>query len=184
MEKTPICRCSLTSLISLIVLVLFPLMSECKVDTYTSRKEATPECCRVRGDAGLKKSKDVDYDSFVGLMGRSAAHPNRRMAHTLTDVFGRITERRANRGPIRIYSVPIKGQSRMHKFELLSHTQSAPRTADVQELFNIKAIKVLCVGQTVTHFCSFNATGKACPCPRRYLPTRSDKYALRFQRFV
>ncbi|KAK5872327.1 hypothetical protein PBY51_013041 [Eleginops maclovinus] len=117
MEKTPICRCSLTSLISLIVLVLFPLMSECKVDTYTSRKEATPECCRVRGDAGLKKSKDVDYDSFVGLMGRSAAHPNRRMAHTLTDVFGRIT-------------------------------------------------------------------GKACPCPRRYLPTRSDKYALRFQRFV
>ncbi|KAK5933857.1 hypothetical protein CgunFtcFv8_014305 [Champsocephalus gunnari] len=78
MEKSPNCRCSLTSLVALIILVLFPLMSECKVDTYTSLKEA----------------KDMDYGSFVGLMGRrSAAHPNRRMAHTLADLVNHWCQR-------------------------------------------------------------------------------------------
>ncbi|XP_010765630.1 protein OS-9-like [Notothenia coriiceps] len=40
------------------------------------------------------RAKDVDYGSFVGLMGRrSAAHPNRRMAHTLADLVNHWCQR-------------------------------------------------------------------------------------------
>ncbi|XP_073323798.1 tachykinin-3b [Pagrus major] len=75
MEKTSNC-CTLASLVALVILVLLPARSWCKEDTYTSLAEAKPRCC-VSGDAELKRFGDIDYDSFVSLMGRrSAAQPN------------------------------------------------------------------------------------------------------------
>ncbi|KAF1391563.1 hypothetical protein PFLUV_G00043410 [Perca fluviatilis] len=98
MERTPNC-CTLASLVALVVLVLFPVRSGCKEDTYKSLTE--PESC-VQEDAELKRFKKIDYDSFVGLMGRrSAAQPNshrntpmsrkRHMDRFLADLLGRRT---------------------------------------------------------------------------------------------
>ncbi|KAM8757541.1 tachykinin-3b isoform 2-T3 [Acanthopagrus schlegelii] len=76
MEKTSNCR-TLASLGALVILVLLPARSWCEEDTYSSLAEAKPRCC-VSGDAELKRFGDIDYDSFVSLMGRrSAAQPNR-----------------------------------------------------------------------------------------------------------
>lgn len=42
--------------------------------------QTKPECC-VSGDAELKRFDDIDYDSFVSLMGRrSAAQTNSELA--------------------------------------------------------------------------------------------------------
>ncbi|XP_070693604.1 tachykinin-3b [Pempheris klunzingeri] len=97
MERTPSC-CALVPLIALVILVLVPMRSWCKEDTYRSLTDAKSECC-VSGDAELKRSADIDYDSFVSLMGRrSAAQPNshrnapmstkRYMDHALADLLG------------------------------------------------------------------------------------------------
>ncbi|XP_037619385.1 tachykinin-3b [Sebastes umbrosus] len=92
MERTPNFCCTLASMVALVVLVLFPVRSGCKEDTYKSLTEAKPECC-IREDAELKRFKDIDYDSFVGLMGRrSAAQPNRHVDHILADLLGRRTD--------------------------------------------------------------------------------------------
>ncbi|XP_071349446.1 tachykinin-3b [Trachinotus anak] len=99
MEKTPIC-CNVVSLVALLILILFPVRSWCKEETYKSMTEAKPEGCVE--DAELKRFDDIDYDTFVGLMGRrSAAKPNshrnipmsrkRHMDHILTDLLGRRT---------------------------------------------------------------------------------------------
>ncbi|KAL7407023.1 hypothetical protein ABVT39_001772 [Epinephelus coioides] len=90
MEKTPNCY-TLASLVALVVLVLLPARSGCEEDTYKSLTEAKLECC-ARGAAPLKRFKDIDYDSFVGLLGkRSAAQPNRQMDHVLADLLWRRT---------------------------------------------------------------------------------------------
>ncbi|XP_054472073.1 tachykinin-3b [Anoplopoma fimbria] len=88
MERTPNCCCTRASLVALVILVLFPVRSGCKEYTYKSLTEAKPECC-VREDAVMKRLKDLDYDSFVGLMGRrSVAQPNRHMDHIFADMLG------------------------------------------------------------------------------------------------
>ncbi|XP_044033413.1 tachykinin-3b [Siniperca chuatsi] len=76
MERTPNC-CTLASLAALVILVLLPVRCWCKEDAYKSLTQANkPECC-VSRDAELKRFDDIDYDSFVSLMGRrSAAQPN------------------------------------------------------------------------------------------------------------
>ncbi|KAG8007872.1 hypothetical protein GBF38_013588 [Nibea albiflora] len=84
MERTSTC-CTLASLVALVVLVLFPVRSWCKEDVYKSQTEDKPECC-VSGDE-LKRFDDMDYDSFVSLMGRrSAAQPDRYNASCRGDV--------------------------------------------------------------------------------------------------
>ncbi|XP_038552641.1 tachykinin-3b [Micropterus salmoides] len=92
MERTPNC-CAITSLIALAILVLFPVRSWCEEDTYKLPAQANkPECC-VNGAAQLhKRFDDIDYDSFVSLMGRrSAAHAKRDMDHIFTALLGRRT---------------------------------------------------------------------------------------------
>ncbi|KAM8757539.1 tachykinin-3b isoform 1-T2 [Acanthopagrus schlegelii] len=90
MEKTSNCR-TLASLGALVILVLLPARSWCEEDTYSSLAEAKPRCC-VSGDAELKRFGDIDYDSFVSLMGRrSAAQPNRHADHVLAALLGRKT---------------------------------------------------------------------------------------------
>ncbi|TNN81414.1 hypothetical protein EYF80_008470 [Liparis tanakae] len=52
--------------------------------------KAKPECC-AKEDAELR-TRDIDYDSFVGLMGRrSVAQPKRHIDHTFADMLGRLT---------------------------------------------------------------------------------------------
>ncbi|XP_050930757.1 tachykinin-3b isoform X2 [Lates calcarifer] len=100
MEKTSNC-CSFASLIALVILVLLPVRSWCKEDTYKSLTEAKPECCASEGP-DLKRFDDIDYDSFVSLMGRrSAAQLNsqrnfpmsrkRHMDNILAEFLGRRT---------------------------------------------------------------------------------------------
>ncbi|XP_051271785.1 tachykinin-3b [Dicentrarchus labrax] len=74
MERTSNC-CTVASLVVLVILVLFPLRSWCKEDIYKATSQAKPECC-ISEDVE-KRSDDIDYDTFVSLMGRrSAAQPN------------------------------------------------------------------------------------------------------------
>ncbi|XP_059185315.1 tachykinin-3b [Centropristis striata] len=90
MERTPNCW-TLASLVALVVLGLFPVRSGCKEVTYISLKKARPECC-VREDPEFKRYQDIDYDSFVGLMGRrSPAQPNRHTDQILADLLRRRT---------------------------------------------------------------------------------------------
>uniref|UniRef100_A0A3Q1H4S0 Neuromedin-K n=1 Tax=Anabas testudineus TaxID=64144 RepID=A0A3Q1H4S0_ANATE len=75
MEKTPNIG-SLASLVALAILILFPVRSWCKEDIYKSLTVVKPQCC-VGEAAELKRFGDVDYNSFVSLMGRrSAVQPN------------------------------------------------------------------------------------------------------------
>ncbi|XP_056244087.1 tachykinin-3b [Seriola aureovittata] len=98
MERTPHC-CSFVSLVALVFLILFPVRSWSKEETYKSLTEVKPECC-VGEHAESKRFDDFDDDTFVGLMGRrSAAQPNshrfspmsrkRHMDHILADLLGR-----------------------------------------------------------------------------------------------
>ncbi|XP_077948237.1 uncharacterized protein LOC144388935 [Gasterosteus aculeatus] len=75
----------------LIVLLLFPVRSGCKEYAYKSLTENKPECCDTE-DAMLKRLKDVDYDGFVGLMGRrSVAKHKRHIDHMFADMLQRQT---------------------------------------------------------------------------------------------
>uniref|UniRef100_A0A665VW75 Uncharacterized protein n=1 Tax=Echeneis naucrates TaxID=173247 RepID=A0A665VW75_ECHNA len=95
MEKTPNC-CGFVSLVVMVVLILYPLSSWCEEETYKSLAE--PACC-VGEDAEMKRFDDIDYDSFVSLMGRRAAQPSghrkipmsrkRNVDHTLRNLLGR-----------------------------------------------------------------------------------------------
>ncbi|XP_067443609.1 tachykinin-3b [Thunnus thynnus] len=71
MEKIPNC-CTFASLVALVILVSFPVRSWCEEDAYKSLPEEKPECC-VSKDAEMKRLDDIDYDSFVSLMGRRSA---------------------------------------------------------------------------------------------------------------
>ncbi|XP_069372950.1 tachykinin-3b [Paralichthys olivaceus] len=64
MERTPIC-CTFASLVALLVLLFLPVRSWCKEDNYRSLSEANTECCK-----DVRRFDDIDYDSFVSLMGR------------------------------------------------------------------------------------------------------------------
>uniref|UniRef100_UPI0037E829F8 tachykinin-3b n=1 Tax=Semicossyphus pulcher TaxID=241346 RepID=UPI0037E829F8 len=97
MERTPNCS-TLASLVALVVLILLPVRSLCKEETYKSLTGGKPECC-VSDDAELKRFDDTDYDSFVSLFGRrSAAQPNSHrntpmtrkghVDHILADLLG------------------------------------------------------------------------------------------------
>ncbi|XP_068576702.1 tachykinin-3b [Cebidichthys violaceus] len=91
MERTPNGCGTRASLVALVVLVLVPVRSGCREYTYKPLTEAKPECC-AREHAELKRFKDIDYDSFVGLMGRrSAAQPKRHTDHIFADMLGRLT---------------------------------------------------------------------------------------------
>ncbi|XP_034440946.1 tachykinin-3b [Hippoglossus hippoglossus] len=69
MERTPIC-CTFASLVALLVLLLLPVRSWCKEDNYRALSEANTECCE---DVAIRRFDDIDYDSFVSLMGRRSA---------------------------------------------------------------------------------------------------------------
>uniref|UniRef100_A0A3Q3L0E7 Neuromedin-K n=1 Tax=Mastacembelus armatus TaxID=205130 RepID=A0A3Q3L0E7_9TELE len=85
MEKTPN-SCTLASLVALVVvLVLFPVSSWCKEETYKS-KETNPGRC-LSEDIESKRSSDISYDSFVGLMGRRSAAQQNRAQIKLQPVF-------------------------------------------------------------------------------------------------
>uniref|UniRef100_A0A3Q3XID7 Neuromedin-K n=1 Tax=Mola mola TaxID=94237 RepID=A0A3Q3XID7_MOLML len=82
MERTSI-RCILPSLVTLVILVFFPAGSWCKVDTYSAPTQVKSEGCACSDTVRkLKRFDDIDYDSFVGLMGkRSAPQPNSELSH-------------------------------------------------------------------------------------------------------
>ncbi|XP_034538752.1 tachykinin-3b [Notolabrus celidotus] len=97
MARSPSCS-TLASLLALVFLVLLPVTSWCKAETYKSTTKGKAECC-VSEDAELKRFDDLDYDSFVSLMGRrSEAQPNSHkntltqrkghINHILTDLLG------------------------------------------------------------------------------------------------
>ncbi|XP_035802742.2 tachykinin-3b [Amphiprion ocellaris] len=100
MGRTANC-CTAASLAALIILVLFPVRSMCKEEIYKALREAKPDGC-LGEDAALKRFDDIDYDSFVSLMGRrSAAQPNsqknmpvprkRHIDEVLADLLGQRT---------------------------------------------------------------------------------------------
>lgn len=100
--------CTLPTRMTLVILVLFSVSSQCEQDTFRAPAEVRPnheQCLEgrcgkqtddklrfvcffiiqakfesgVSGDAitELKRHEDIDYDSFVSLMGRrSAAQPS------------------------------------------------------------------------------------------------------------
>ncbi|XP_065811031.1 tachykinin-3b [Labrus bergylta] len=97
MERSSNCS-TLASLIALVILVIMPARTWCKEETYKSLTERKPECC-VGEATELKRFDDIDYDSFVSLMGRrSAAQQNsdrniqntrkKNMDHILADLLG------------------------------------------------------------------------------------------------
>uniref|UniRef100_A0A8C2XMC1 Neuromedin-K n=1 Tax=Cyclopterus lumpus TaxID=8103 RepID=A0A8C2XMC1_CYCLU len=79
MERTTNCCRTRASLVTLVAFVIFPVRSGCSEYNYKSLTEAKPECC-IREDAELKRSRDIDYDSFIGLMGRRSVAQPKRMA--------------------------------------------------------------------------------------------------------
>ncbi|CAJ1051080.1 tachykinin-3b [Xyrichtys novacula] len=89
---------TLASMLALVILISLPAVVLCKEVNYKSTKEGRAGCC-VGEDA--KRFDDIDYDSFVSLMGRrSAAQPNSHkntgmmrkrpflQDHVLADLFG------------------------------------------------------------------------------------------------
>ncbi|KAF3689776.1 hypothetical protein EXN66_Car005448 [Channa argus] len=68
MDKSPN-TCTLASLVAMVILILFPVTCWCEEDVYKSLMEVKKECC-VGAQAELKRFGDIDYDSFVSLMGR------------------------------------------------------------------------------------------------------------------
>ncbi|XP_068172327.1 tachykinin-3b [Antennarius striatus] len=76
MERALNC-CTLALWVVLAILILFPVRSQCKEEDYNT----LTDCC---AGAELKRFDDIDYDSFVGLMGRrNAARPNRHILAVL-----------------------------------------------------------------------------------------------------
>uniref|UniRef100_A0A3B5A9R5 Neuromedin-K n=1 Tax=Stegastes partitus TaxID=144197 RepID=A0A3B5A9R5_9TELE len=71
MGRTANC-CTLALLTALIILVLFPVRSMCEEETYESLREAKSDECE---DTALKRFNDIDYDTFVSLMGRRSVAP-------------------------------------------------------------------------------------------------------------
>ncbi|XP_071391364.1 tachykinin-3b [Centroberyx affinis] len=63
---------TLATLTALVFLLSCPVRSWCKEDTYKLLTENKPECL-PNDFADLKRFSNIDYDSFVGLMGRRSA---------------------------------------------------------------------------------------------------------------
>uniref|UniRef100_A0A3Q1GIB6 Neuromedin-K n=1 Tax=Acanthochromis polyacanthus TaxID=80966 RepID=A0A3Q1GIB6_9TELE len=94
MGRTANC-CTVASLAALIILVLFPVRSMCKEETYNPLRQEKSDGC-LSEDAASKRFDDIDYDSFVSLMGRrSAAQPNSELSghsdEVLADLLGQRT---------------------------------------------------------------------------------------------